>query len=94
MIDLKKETIVYIDHDSLNDQKKEMQDALDKANGYFGDDASLFVEYPNSKYEDGTTLGLDKVEIAGDDIYYSDSSLPIYASQIMWCYARDYDVSI
>ena len=94
MIDLKKGTIVYIDHDSLNDQKKEMQAALDKANGYFGDDASLFVEYPNSKYEDGTTLGLDKVEIAGDDIYYSDSSLPIYASQIMWCYARDYDVSI
>ena len=71
-----------------------MQNALDKANGYFGDDASLFVEYPKSKYEDGTTLGLDKVEVTGDEIFYSDSSLPIYASQIMYCYSKDLDVSI
>lgn len=93
-INIKFETILYIDYDSINEQKNEMQKALDKANGYFGDDASLFVKYPNSKYEDGTTLGLDKVEIAGDEVFYSDSSLPIYGSQIMKCYSRDYDVSI
>ena len=94
VVDQKLETIIYIDYDSINEQRKEMQNALDKANGYFGDDASLFVEYPKSKYEDGTTLGLDKVEVAGDEIFYSDSSLPIYASQIMYCYSKDLDVSI
>ena len=93
-IDLKKETLVYIDYDSLDDQRKEMQDALDKANGYFGEDSSLFVDYPEPRYEDGTILGLDKVEEAGDEVYYSDSSLSIYGSQIMYCYSRNYDVSI
>jgi len=56
-----------------------MKKDLDKASNYF-DDASLFVQYPDSKYPDGTLLGLDKVEDADPEIYYSDSSLPLYGS--------------
>ena len=68
-----------------------MKKDLDKAGNYF-DDASLFVQYPNSKYQDGTLLGLDKVEDADTEIYYSDSSLPLYGSQILRCYGKEYDL--
>lgn len=84
-------TILYIDHDAIAEQRNVMKKDLDKAGNYF-DDASLFVQYPDSKYQDGTLLGLDKVEDADTEIYYSDSSLPLYGSQILRCYGKDYDL--
>ena len=84
-------TILYIDQDAITEQRNAMKKDLDKAGNYF-DDASLFVQYPNSKYQDGTLLGLDKVEDADTEIYYSDSSLPLYGSQILRCYGKDYDL--
>lgn len=84
-------TILYIDQDAIIEQRNAMKKDLDKAGNYF-DDASLFVQYPDSKYQDGTLLGLDKVEDADTEIYYSDSSLPLYGSQILRCYGKDYDL--
>ena len=84
-------TILYIDQDAITEQRNAMKKDLDKAGNYF-DDASLFVQYPDSKYQDGTLLGLDKVEDADIEIYYSDSSLPLYGSQILRCYGKDYDL--
>ena len=84
-------TILYIDQDAITEQRNAMKKDLDKAGNYF-DDASLFVQYPDSKYQDGTSLGLDKVEDADTEIYYSDSSLPLYGSQILRCYGKDYDL--
>lgn len=84
-------TILYIDQDTITEQRNAMKKDLDKAGNYF-DDASLFVQYPDSKYQDGTLLGLDKVEDADTEIYYSDSSLPLYGSQILRCYGKDYDL--
>lgn len=84
-------TILYIDQDAIAEQRNVMKKDLDKAGNYF-DDASLFVQYPDSKYQDGTLLGLDKVEDANTEIYYSDSSLPLYGSQILRCYGKDYDL--
>ena len=84
-------TILYIDQDAITEQRNIMKKELDKAGNYF-DDASLFVKYPNSKYQDGTLLGLDKVEDADTEIYYSDSSLPLYGSQILRCYGKEYDL--
>ena len=84
-------TILYIDQDAITEQRNAMKKDLDKAVNYF-DDASLFVQYPDSKYQDGTLLGLDKVEDADTEIYYSDSSLPLYGSQILRCYGKDYDL--
>ena len=84
-------TILYIDQDAITEQRNAMKKDLDKAGNYF-DDASLFVKYPDSKYQDGTLLGLDKVEDADTEIYYSDSSLPLYGSQILRCYGKDYDL--
>ena len=84
-------TILYIDQDAITEQRNAMKKDLDKAGNYF-DDASLFVQYPDPKYQDGTLLGLDKVEDADTEIYYSDSSLPLYGSQILRCYGKDYDL--
>ena len=84
-------TILYIDQDAITEQRNAMKKDLDKVGNYF-DDASLFVQYPDSKYQDGTLLGLDKVEDADTEIYYSDSSLPLYGSQILRCYGKDYDL--
>ena len=84
-------TILYIDQEAITEQRNVMKKDLDKAGNYF-DDASLFVQYPDSKYQDGTLLGLDKVEDADTEIYYSDSSLPLYGSQILRCYGKDYDL--
>ncbi len=84
-------TILYVDQDAITEQRNAMKKDLDKAGNYF-DDASLFVQYPDSKYQDGTLLGLDKVEDADTEIYYSDSSLPLYGSQILRCYGKDYDL--
>ena len=84
-------TILYIDQEAIAEQRNAMKKDLDKAGNYF-DDASLFVQYPDSKYQDGTLLGLDKVEDADTEIYYSDSSLPLYGSQILRCYGKDYDL--
>lgn len=84
-------TILYIDQDAITEQRNAMKKDLDKAGNYF-DDASLFVQYHDSKYQDGTLLGLDKVEDADTEIYYSDSSLPLYGSQILRCYGKDYDL--
>lgn len=84
-------TILYIDQDAITEQRNAMKKDLDKAGNYF-DDASLFVQYPDSKYQDGTLLGIDKVEDADTEIYYSDSSLPLYGSQILRCYGKDYDL--
>ena len=84
-------TILYIDQDAITEQRNIMKKDLDKAGNYF-DDASLFVQYPDPKYQDGTLLGLDKVEDADTEIYYSDSSLPLYGSQILRCYGKDYDL--
>ena len=84
-------TILYIDQDAITEQRNAMKKDLDKAGNYF-DDASLFVQYPDSKYQDGTLLGLDKVEDADTEIYYYDSSLPLYGSQILRCYGKDYDL--
>ena len=84
-------TILYIDQDAITEQRNAMKKDLDKAGNYF-DDASLFVQYPDPKYQDGTLLGLDRVEDADTEIYYSDSSLPLYGSQILRCYGKDYDL--
>ena len=84
-------TILYIDQDAITEQRNAMKKDLDKAGNYF-DDASLFVQYPDPKYQDGTLLGLDKVEDADTEIYYSDSSLPLYGSQILRYYGKDYDL--
>ena len=84
-------TILYIDQDAITEQRNAMKKDLDKAGNYF-DDASLFVQYPDPKYQDGTLLGLDKVEDADTEIYYSDSSLPLYGSQILRCYGKDYNL--
>lgn len=86
-------TILYIDQDAITEQRNAMKKDLDKAGNYF-DDASLFVQYPDPKYQDGTLLGLDKVEDADTEIYYSDSSLPLYGSQILRCYGKDYNLYI
>lgn len=93
-INLSLNTLLYIDQDSINEQIEEYNDNLNTIGDYFGDDASLFAEYPDSRYNDGTTDGLDKVEVAGDIIYYSDSSLPLVGSQILRCYSKGYNVNL
>ena len=73
-------TTLYIDTESLNKQREERDSMLEDLNQFFGEDSSLFVSYPKTDYNDGTTLGLDKVEIAGNLVYYSNSSLPMIGS--------------
>ena len=88
------ETLLYIDYDSIKKQQEELNNELEKASTYFGEDTSLFVNYPDSKYKDGTTLGLDKIEKAGNEIYYSNSSLPVIGSEILRSYKLNLDVSL
>lgn len=86
-------SVIYFDMDSINEQQEEFKEAADTATGFFGDDSSLFVTYPEAKYSDGTMMGLDKVKKAGNEIYYSNSSLPLIASQILRSYSKNLDVS-
>lgn len=76
-------SVLYIDTEALQAQREELDKNINQLQQYFGEDASLFAHYPNSKYRDGTTIGLNTVEIAGDTVYYSDSLLPAIGSQIM-----------
>ena len=50
--------------------------------------AEMLAKEENEVY----VYGLDKVEDADTEIYYSDSSLPLYGSQILRCYGKDYDL--
>lgn len=88
------DTLLYIDIDAINMQKNEFAKEFNKAEQYFGTDTSLFVDYPDTSYVDGTITGIDKIQQAENIIYYSNSSLPIIGSQIMRCYKNNYDVSI
>ena len=88
------DTLLYIDLESISDQQTELNENYNTLSQYFGEDASLFLKYPETKYDDGTILGIDKIEETDDTIYFSDSSLPIINSQIMRCYAKNLDVSV
>ena len=93
-INTKLDTMIYFDMDSINEQQTEFNETVDTATGFFGEDTSLFVTYPESKYKDGTIMGLDKIQQAGNEIYYTNSSLPVIASQIMRSYGKNLDVSV
>lgn len=86
-------TILFFDMESINEQNDEYKNNIDTASEYFGEDTSMFVNYPTPKYSDGTITGLDKIQKAGNDIYYSNSSLPIIGSQILRAYSKNLDVS-
>ena len=86
-------TILFFDMESINEQNNEYKNNIDTASEYFGEDTSMFVNYPTPKYSDGTITGLDKIQKAGNDIYYSNSSLPIIGSQILRAYSKNLDVS-
>lgn len=88
------DTLLYIDIESIQEQQEELKNEYETASQYFKEDTSLFIDYPDTKYKDGTIIGLDKIQKAGNEIYYSDSSLPIINSQIMRCYKKDLDVSL
>ena len=75
-------TLLYIDYDAINQQKNNIQNQINNIGEYI-DDPDIFVKYPDTKYHDGDILGLDTVEYIGDEVYYSDSSLPVYGSQIL-----------
>lgn len=87
------DTLLYFDMDSINEQQEEYKESVDSATGFFGDDTSMFITYPEAKYQDGTLTELDKIKKAGNEIYYSNSSLPIIASQILRSYSKKLDVS-
>ena len=93
-INTKLDTMIYFDMDSINEQQTEFNETVDTATGFFGEDTSLFVTYPESKYKDGTIMGLDKIQQAGNEIYYTNSSLPVISSQIMRSYGKNLDVSV
>ena len=93
-INTKLDTMIYFDMDSINEQQTEFNETVDTATGFFGEDTSLFVTYPESKYKDGTIMGLDKIQQAGNEIYYTNSSLPVIGSQIMRSYGKNLDVSV
>lgn len=87
------DTILYFDIEQINEQQEEYDQAIDSVIDTFGEDTSLFVQYPETKYNDGTLAGLDKVQKAGTEIYYSNSTLPVNPSQILIAYGHDLDVS-
>lgn len=85
---------LYIDTDQLDKQREELKNSIDALSEFFGEDASLFALYPKANYNDGTLLGIDKIQEAGNIIYYSDSSLPLVGSQILRALRNNYDPSI
>ena len=93
-INLDFDTVLYLDIEQINEQQDEFKQNVDIAANFFGEDVSLFVQYPDSKYNDGTFVGLDKIKDAGTEIYYSNSTLPVNPSQILIAYGKNLDVSI
>ena len=87
------DTILYFDVEQINEQQEEYNQSIESVIDTFGDDTSLFVQYPETKYNDGTLAGLDKIKKAGTEIYYSNSTLPVNPSQILIAYGHDLDVS-
>ena len=87
------DTILYFDVEQINEQQEEFNQSIESVIDTFGDDTSLFVKYPETKYNDGTLAGLDKIKKAGTEIYYSNSTLPVNPSQILIAYGHDLDVS-
>ena len=93
-INTKLNTLLFFDMDSINEQQIEFNETVDTATGFFGEDTSLFIKYPDTIYKDGTINGLDKIQKAGNNIYYTNSSLPIIGSQIIRSYRKNLDVSV
>lgn len=88
------ETTLYIDVDALKDQKEQMDEGINAITQFFGEDAHLFVPYPETNIKDGTYDGIDKIEVIENEIYYSNSSLPVIGSQILRAYQKNKDVSV
>ena len=91
---LENETTLYIDVDALKEQREEMDEGINAISDFFGEDAHLFVSYPETNVKDGTYDGIDKIEVLDNEIYYSDSSLPVIGSQILRAYQKNKDVSV
>lgn len=89
-----KETTLYIDVEALNEQKEEMDENINAISQFFGEDAHLFVSYPETNVKDGTYDGLDKIDVIENEVYYTDSYLPVIGSQILQAYQKNKDVSI
>lgn len=88
------DTTLYIDVDALKEQRSEMDEGINALSQFFGEDSHLFVNYPETTIKDGTIDGIDKIEIIDNEVYYSDSSLPVIGSQILRAYQKNKDVSI
>ena len=91
---LENETTLYIDVDALKEQREEVDEGINALKNFFGEDAHLFVSYPETNVKDGTYDGIDKIEVLENEIYYSDSSLPVIGSQILRAYQKNKDVSV
>ena len=94
VINPKLETVLFIDKDALNLQQNQMDEKTDALTKFFGDDASLFVEYPETNIKDGTFDGIDKIQVIENEIFYTDSSLPVIGSQILRAYQQNLDVNL
>lgn len=88
------DTVLYIDNEALAIQRSQMDESVNALTQFFGEDAPLFVNYPETNLKDGTFEGIDKIEVLENEIYYSDSSLPVIGSQIIRAYQQNLDVNI
>lgn len=88
------ETTLYIDVDALKEQQDEMDENINAITQFFGEDSHLFVNYPETNIKDGTYDGLDKIDVIENEVYYTDSYLPVIGSQILQAYQKNKDVSV
>jgi len=94
VINPKLETVLFIDKEALNLQQNQMDEKTDALTKFFGDDALLFVDYPETNIKDGTFDGIDKIQVVENEIFYTDSSLPVIGSQILRAYQQNLDVNL
>ena len=57
-----------------------MDENINAISQFFGEDAHLFVSYPETNVKDGTYDGLDKIDVIENEVYYTDSYLPVIGS--------------
>lgn len=101
IIDTEIGTTLFFDFSVINDQIRIMDDETNRIRKTYNiEEAKLFVKYPKVKYQDGTFDNLlavsllencdEELNYTKSDIYYNDSSLPMFGSQIMMAINKGY----
>ena len=84
-------TKLYIDMDSILQEQECKEEIQQELLATFGPGAeNISFNMDTCMKVDGTFDGIDNIEMVGDYIVYSDSTLPRLPSQIMWAIGHGY----